>query len=287
MFTEAFVFCATILIGVPGAEYSNALFSRMENSCLSRSASTCTVGQRIFRQIQPKRAAFFFHESVVLLVQFYAKSIQLPGSFGGRFAFIFTGTLQPLDELQLLYGPVLSGANVYAAWTVLPSWPTLQPLTELLFDTPEFFVMFLNTCKQVFPQVLGQILIGALAAWAFSRLRFRGRKLLFSLYIILMLLPFQVTMVANYLVLDRLHLIDTIFSIVLPGIFATFPVFIMKKGFDHIPHEMLEAAALDGATPLQTFIRVRAAAGGTRHTFGICFGLLRKLERLSSSQWYF
>ncbi len=175
--------------------------------------------------------------------------------------FIFTGTLQPLDELQLLYGPVLSGTNGYASWTVLPSWPTLQPLAELLFDTPEFFVMFFNTCKQVFPQVFGQILIGAPAAWAFSRLRFRGRKLLFSLYIILMLLPFQVTMVANYLVLDRLHLIDTIYAIVLPGIFATFPVFIMKKGFDHIPREMLEAAALDGATPFQTFIRVGLPLG--------------------------
>ncbi len=175
--------------------------------------------------------------------------------------FILTGALQPLDELQALYGPVLSGAKGYAAWTVLPTWPTLQPLVELLFDTPEFFVMFFNTCKQVFPQVFGQILIGAPAAWAFSRLRFRGRKLLFALYIILMLMPFQVTMVANYLVLDRLRLIDTVFAIILPGIFATFPVFIMKKGFDHIPREMLEAAALDGANPFQTFLRVGLPLG--------------------------
>lgn len=175
--------------------------------------------------------------------------------------FIFTGALQPLDELESLYGPILSGANGYADWTLLPSWPTLKPLVELLFDKPQFFNMFWNTCKQVFPQVAGQILVGAPAAWAFSRYRFRGRKLLFSLYIILMLIPFQVTMVANYIVLDKLDLINTIWSVILPGMFSTFSVFIMKRGFDHVPREMLEAAALDGASPFRTFLHIGLPLG--------------------------
>ena len=90
--------------------------------------------------------------------------------------FMGTGALMPLDELRAALGPVLQGAEGSAFWPLLPSWPTLQPLAELLLDTPQFFTMFWNTCAIVFPQVLGQVLVGAPAAWAFSRLRFRGRR---------------------------------------------------------------------------------------------------------------
>ena len=99
--------------------------------------------------------------------------------------FMGTGALMPLDELRAALGPVLQGAEGSAFWPLLPSWPTLQPLAELLLDTPQFFTMFWNTCAIVFPQVLGQVLVGAPAAWAFSRLRFRGRRALFTLYIVL------------------------------------------------------------------------------------------------------
>jgi multiple sugar transport system permease protein len=175
--------------------------------------------------------------------------------------FMATGSLAPLDEMKALYGPVLSGTAGYARWTLLPSWPTLAPLTRLLLDTPQYFSMFWNTCAQVFPLVAGQVLIGAPAAWAFSRLRFPGRSVLFGLYLVLMLMPFQVTMVANYMVLDRFSLMDTLWAIILPGAFSTFPVFIMKKGFDAVPHEMLEAAELDGAGHWQIFLRIGLPLG--------------------------
>lgn len=75
--------------------------------------------------------------------------------------FMGTGALMPLDELRAALGPVLQGAEGSAFWPLLPSWPTLQPLAELLLDTPQFFTMFWNTCAIVFPQVLGQVLVGA------------------------------------------------------------------------------------------------------------------------------
>lgn len=161
--------------------------------------------------------------------------------------FMGTGALMPLDELRAALGPVLQGAEGSAFWPLLPSWPTLQPLAELLLDTPQFFTMFWNTCAIVFPQVLGQVLVGAPAAWAFSRLRFRGRRALFTLYIVLMLMPFQVTMVSGYLVADAMGIMDTFWAIILPGVFSTFPVFIMAKGFDAVPIALLEAASIDGA----------------------------------------
>ena len=123
--------------------------------------------------------------------------------------FLVFGALTPADELAATIGPALGQGTGQARWQLLPSWPTLQPLAGLLLDTPQFFAMFWNSCIQVFPQLAGQLCFGAPAAWALSRLRFRGRRGLMGLYILLMLLPFQVTMVPNYLVLDGLGLMDT------------------------------------------------------------------------------
>ncbi|MEG2653009.1 MAG: carbohydrate ABC transporter permease [Ruthenibacterium sp.] len=173
-----------------------------------------------------------------------------------------SGALMGTAEIADTVGAALSaGSSSYAVWPALPSSPTLQSVVELLLDTPEFFVMFWNTVRMVLPQLAGQLLFGAPAAWAFSRLRFRGRKLLFGLYIVLMLLPFQVTMVPNYLVLNSLHLMDTRWAIILPGAFSAFPVFIMAKGFDAVPKPLLEAAEIDGANAVQTFFRIGLPLG--------------------------
>ena len=175
--------------------------------------------------------------------------------------FMLMGAVQPVDDLNATIGPALGVGTGQAHWTLLPSWPTLQPLTELLLDTPSFFAMFWNSCLLAFPQVLGQLLIAAPAAWAFSRLRFRGKKPLFTLYIVLMLMPFQVTMAPSYLVFSRLGLMDTVWAVILPGIFSAFPVFIMSKSFDAIPRELLEAAKLDGASQWQIFRRIGLPLG--------------------------
>jgi multiple sugar transport system permease protein len=175
--------------------------------------------------------------------------------------FIGEGSLLPIDELKAYLSPVLRGGKGYAFWPILPRYPTLQPLIELLFDTPQFFVMFWNTVKLAGYVVLGQFLVGAPAAWAFSRFRFPGRKVLFTFYIVLMLMPFQVTMVSSYLVADRLGILNTLWSVILPGVFSTFPVFIMSKGFDVVPDALLEAAALDGAGPVSIFFRIGIPLG--------------------------
>lgn len=174
--------------------------------------------------------------------------------------FVIMGVFLPADELNQLLGPIFQGGG-YARWNLLPSWPTLESAVELLLDTPEFFAVFWNSCIQAFPQVLGQLLVGAPAAWAFARFRFPGRRLLFALYVVLMLLPFQVTMVPNYLTLNRLGLMDTIWAVIFPGVFSTFPVFIMARGFEAVPNEVLEAARLDGAGEIQIFIRLGLPMG--------------------------
>lgn len=176
--------------------------------------------------------------------------------------FMGMGALTPEDELLATIGPALqSESREHAVWCLLPSWPTLQPLVQLLLDTPTFFAMFWNACKLAFPQVAGQLVVAAPAAWAFSKLEFPGRRVLYGAYLVLMVLPFQITMVPNYLVLDRLGLMDTPWAVILPGVFSAFPVFIIKKGFDAVPQSLLEAAALDGAGPLRCFVSVGLPLG--------------------------
>ena len=186
---------------------------------------------------------------------------------------LFVGALTGDGELQYTLGPALTGQG-QAQWTLLPSWPTLQPLVELLLDTPAYFVTYWNTWAQVFPQVLGQLLVGAPAAWALSRMHFRGRRELRMLYLVLMLLPFQVTMVPSYLTLHTFGLLDTVWAVILPGAFSTFPVFIMCRGFDSVPKELLEAAAIDGAGPWQQFWRIGLPVGAPGVLAALTMGFL-------------
>lgn len=164
--------------------------------------------------------------------------------------------------------------NGFVSWNALPQGITLQAYLELLLDTPEFFVMFWNACGQVFPILAGQILIGAPAAWAFAKFDFPGKKALFAGYMILMLLPFQVTMVSSYLVLDQLGLMNTVLAIILPGAVSTFPVFLMTRFFSAIPNALTEAAALDGAAPLQIFLHLGLPLGAPGILSAVVLGFI-------------
>lgn len=187
---------------------------------------------------------------------------------------LLTGSFFGELELKESIGPVLGVGNGYARWNILPQYPTLQPFVRLLLDTPGFFVMFWNSCIQVLPGALGQLLIALPAAWSFARFRFRGRNALFVLYIVLMIMPFQVTMVSSYLVLDRLGLINTHFSLILPMIFSTFPVFLMEKCFKAISKSMIEAAKVDGAGEWEIFWHIGVPMGSSGIISSFILGFL-------------
>lgn len=170
-------------------------------------------------------------------------------------------SFMPEDELLRRYLSPLGIGMAPVRASLLPSYPTMESFAELLFRSPGFFVMFWNSCIQVFPMLLGQLLVGMPAAWAFARFEFPGKKGLFLFYILLMVLPFQVTQVSNYLVLSRLGLLNSHLSLILPGIWSTFPVFIMTRSFEAVPKALLEAAYLDGAGEGRAFFLIGIPAG--------------------------
>ncbi len=175
--------------------------------------------------------------------------------------FIITGSFMGAGEFQSNFQPVLDNTTGKVSWPLLPVYPTLRSYVELLLDSPKFFVVFWNSCKQVFPALLGQVVIAVPAAWSFARFKFRWKKVLFTLYIILMVMPYQVTMVSTYLVLDRLNILDSHLSIILPAAFSTFPVFIMFKFFKSIPESLIEAARIDGAGEWRIFWNIGIPIG--------------------------
>ncbi len=187
---------------------------------------------------------------------------------------VITGSFMGKSEVTDNLAVVLKEGDTFAHWSIIPKYPTLQPYFELLLDSPRFFVMFWNSCKQVFASLLMQLLVGVPAAWSFAKLKFKGKKIIFTIYIILMIMPFQVTMVSNYLMLSRLDLIDTYWAVILPNAFSTFPVFIMTKFFKDIPEVLIEAAKIDGANEMNTFIYIGIPMGKAGILSALVLGFL-------------
>ena len=175
--------------------------------------------------------------------------------------FLSAGSLMGADELEDCLGAVVSGAEGYASFPALPKYPTLQHFAEVLLDSPEFFVMFWNSILITFGVLGGQFVAGTMAAWGFARYRFRFHRGLFFLYIVMMMMPFQVMMLSDYLVIRQMQLMDTMGAVILPGIFSTLPVFIICQFFREIPEELLEAARMDGAGEGAIFFRIGLPLG--------------------------
>lgn len=163
-------------------------------------------------------------------------------------------SLMGRQELLETCGAVLADYGENAKLRIFPMYPTLRAYVRLLLDSPEYFTAFWNSMIQTVLVLAGQLLAAVPAAWAFAQFRFPGKKVLWFLYMLLMILPFQVTMVSGYLVLNTMDLMDTRAAVILPGIFSTLPVFILQKTFAGIPRELLEATRIDGAGDLRIFV---------------------------------
>ncbi len=139
---------------------------------------------------------------------------------------------------------------------LIPEMASFEQYATVLFKSPAYLWKFWNSLVLVVPIVIGQMITGSLAAYSFARYRRKRREVLFFSYIILMLMPFQVTLVPNYLIAEKLNIINTYQAIILPGIFSTFSVFLISKYMRQIPSSYIEAAKLDGAGDWHIFTRI-------------------------------
>lgn len=175
-----------------------------------------------------------------------------------------TNSFMSSSEISANYGSVFAtnenGGKVYISEKVnlkfIPDMVSFSQYITVLFKSPEYLLKFWNSVILVGPIVCFQLLVASLASYGFARYSGKLRQLIFFLYIILMLMPYQVTLVPNYLVSDWLNILDSYWAIWLPGIFSPFAVYLLTKFMKRIPTSVIEAAQIDGAGEFQIYRRI-------------------------------
>ena len=121
-----------------------------------------------------------------------------------------------------------------------------------------FLYLYGNTLLMIFWRVVCAVLFSSMAGYAFAKLNFKGKNILFSLVLIQMMLPSQIFITPQYQMLARFGLTNTIFALVFPGLVSAFGTFFLRQAYLGIPDEIAEAAYLDGCNQWQTFTKVMA-----------------------------
>ncbi len=175
-----------------------------------------------------------------------------------------TNSFMSSSEISANYGSVFAtnstGGKVFISEKVnlkfIPDIVSFSQYVTVLFKSPDYLLKFWNSVILVGPIVVFQLLVASLASYGFARYSGRIREIIFFLYIILMLMPYQVTLVPNYLVSDWLNILDTNWAIWLPGIFSPFAVFLLTKFMKRIPESCIEAAKIDGAGEWKIYSKI-------------------------------
>lgn len=192
---------------------------------------------------------------LTLVAVFFAFSFLMPT------VLTITNSFMTQSEISANYGTVFSNAagntNTYISDTVnlkfIPDKVSLSQYITVLIKSPDYLLKFWNSVILVVPIVLLQVGVASITAYSFTRWRGKFRSFLFFFYVILMLMPYQVTLVPNYLVSDWLGILNTRWAIIFPGMFAPFSVFLLTKFMRRIPASLIEAAKLDGSSEWQIF----------------------------------
>lgn len=175
-----------------------------------------------------------------------------------------TNSFMAASEISSNYGSVFAttetGGKVYISEKVnlkfIPDMVSFSQYATVLFKSPDYLLKFWNSVILVGPIVFFQLLVASFASFGFARYKGKLRTIIFFAYIILMLMPYQVTLVPNYLVSDFLNLLDTYGAIWLPGIFSPFAVYLLTKFMRRIPDSVIEAAQIDGAGEWQIYRKI-------------------------------
>ena len=203
-----------------------------------------------------KKNHYFGRFALTLLAAFFALSFLMPT------VLTISNSFMTQSEISANYGKVFSNVagsdgKTYISDTVnlkfIPDKVTFSQYITVLLRSPDYLLKFWNSVILVIPIVLIQLVIASVTAYGFTRWRGKVRSFLFFFYVILMLMPTQVTLVPNYLVSDWVGLLNTRWAIILPGSFAPFSVFLLTKSMRRIPVSLIEAAKLDGSSEWQIF----------------------------------
>lgn len=160
-------------------------------------------------------------------------------------------------------------------WMVLTAFKTMTEATSVnpfvifpknwltdsfttVIQNMDFPILYLNTLLLIAGRVIAAVLTATLAGYAFARLNFRGKNLMFSLVMFQMMVPGQIFIIPQYLMVSKMGMLNTIFALVFPGLVTAFGTFLLRQAYMGLPRDLEEAARLDGCNIGQTFLFIMA-----------------------------
>lgn len=191
------------------------------------------------------------HIAPRLLLAAFAALLLLPVVMTALYSFFSPEEIRAFMETRGSYN-----ASAFMEIKLAPDMFSLSQYYNILIEDMTILRYFVNSAMYAAAILLLQALVVPMTAYALSRFRFKGRDAIFFVILLLMLLPFQVTMVPNVLTLRALGLIDTVWAIILPMAIAPFYIFLLRQYMIGLPAEMFEAAQIDGAGTGRCFLYV-------------------------------
>lgn len=171
--------------------------------------------------------------------------------------YVLNGSLMSGWETVLYWAEIQNvGGEGFLPLRMPPYEPNLHQYLELFFQRPEFLQTLINSFLYAGTSVLGMLITAPMAAFALAKLRFSGKRMVLLLFVFVMLLPYQVLSVGQYMAMRALDLLNSPWALILPEAFAPFAVFFLQQYMHSIPDSTLEAATIDGAGRMQTYLRV-------------------------------
>ncbi len=194
-------------------------------------------------------------------------------SFGGKISFLILVVLSAVLLIPIIFTFLYSffpkseitaylsqrGNYDTTQWMDIlyaPAMFSLRQYYTIFIEDPTYLQLFCNSAMYTGAILLGQALIVPLTAYALSRFQFHGRDAIFFMILLLMIMPFQVTMAPSVMMLRWLNLMDTVWAVILPMCFSPFYIFLMRQFMVSIPNELLEAGMVDGVGPIRGFVHV-------------------------------
>ena len=190
------------------------------------------------------------HLLMIFLLTVAAVLILLPVIITFLYSFFAPDEIRSFMETRSQYGEQMMEIKLS------PHKVSLDQYWHILIEDTSVLRYYFNSIVYTLTILICQAIIVPAMAYALSRYKYPGRDLLSFLIIVLLLLPFQITMVPTVLMLRNLELMDTIWAIIVPSIASPFYVFLIRQSMLGIPNELFEAAQIDGAGPIRCFFHI-------------------------------
>lgn len=187
-------------------------------------------------------AVLFLMPTVLTIANSFMTSTEISANYGSMFG-------NMTDEKKTF---ISENVNL----KFIPDKVTFAQYKSVLILNSDYLLKFWNSVILTVPITVFQILVAILTSYGFSRCPNKFKSIIFFVYIILMIMPYQVTLVPNFLVADKFNMLDTRRAIILPAIFSPFSIFLLTKVMRRIPISYVEAAKLDGAGEFQILRRI-------------------------------